>query len=419
MTAALIEEGRLAEAAELADALIARNPDDATALILRARLALVSGDHYGALDLATRAHRVAQTDDQRYAAARIAARVHAELENFTRAQWWLRRADNAAPDGDARRAVAEEFATVRRLNPLSVALQFGISPSSNVNGGSASEVIILPGLPFEFVLDGEARALSGIQFQAGANLSWRLHEDEDSALVLESGLQGRTYALSADARDLAPDAQGSDYSDVSGNIGLSYRWLPPGARGPWSVTGTLGRTWYDAKPFLGFAQVLLSRSSRFDAGRRLELSTFLEGQDRIADDKQFFAIGGRARWTWVAQEGDTGSISFSFRDSLSELEDVAFDGVAIGGTWQFGELVGALRIGFGIDVEYRHFPQSAYSFDAREDWRSSLRVTVGLPEYSYFGLEPQITLRAGRTESNVALYDSDSLSIDFGLRSTF
>ena len=419
LTASLIDDGRLGEAAALADALISRNPRDATALVLRSRVALLSGDLPGALHLAARAHRAAVTDDQRYAAARIAARVHAEQENYTRAQWWLRRADNAAPDAAARRAVAEEFATVRRLNPLTVSLQFGISPTSNVNGGSASEVIVLPGLPFEFVLDGEARALSGIQFQAGTNLSWRLHEDADSALILEGGAQGRTYALSPEARELAPDARGSDFSDISANIGLSYRWLPPDARGPWSLNGTIGRTWYDGSPYLGMAQLQLAKSTRFDGGRRLDISAFVEGQDRISDDEQFVALGGRARWSWDTASGDTASLSLSLRDTLSELEDVAYDGLAIGGTWQFDDPILTFRVGLGADVEFRYFAQSAYSFDAREDWRTSLRATIGLPDYSYFGFEPQITLRAGRTESNVALYDSNNLSIDFGLRSTF
>jgi hypothetical protein len=415
----LVNDNRLAEAASLTDALIARDPTDTTALILRARVALAAGDYPGAISLASRAFRTADQDDQRYAAARIAARGHAELFQDTRAQWWLRRAGNVAPDSAAEEAVAEDFRFLRQRNPLAVSLQFGISPSSNVNGGSLSEVIILPGLPFEFVLDGAARALSGLQFEGGVNLSYRLNMTETSANFVDVALQGRTYILSAEARELAPDARGSDYADLTATVSFTHRWLPEEARGPWSITGTLGQTWFDDERYLGFGQLLMSKTTRFTGGRRLDLTGFVDLQNRIQSDEQFAALGGRLRWTWTTPRNDTASVSAGFRDTLSELPDVAFDGLSIGGTYQFEEPVLSVRLGLGADLEYRYFAESFYTFDAREDWRGSLRLTVGLPQYTYYGFEPQVILRANQTESNVALFDSRSLSLDFGIRSTF
>ena len=76
-------------------------------------------------------------------------------------------------------------------------------------------------------------------------------------------------------------------------------------------------------------------------------------------------------------------------------------------------------LAIGADVEYRLFAQSVYSFDEREDWRGTLRLTVGLPQYTYYGFEPQVTFEATRTESSVALYDSQALRMNFGIRSSF
>ena len=419
LSAGLIDAGRLAEAAALTDALIARDPTDATALILRARVALATGDATGAITLASRAFRAAEGDDQRYAAARIAARGHAALKQDTRAQWWLRRAGNVAPDTAAERSVAEEFRAIRQRNPLAISLQFGISPSSNVNGGSASDVIILPGLPFEFLLDGEARALSGLQFEGGINLSYRLNQTERSALFLDASLQGRTYVLSPQAREQAPDARGSDYADVSTSLSLTHRWLPPDARGPWSLTGTLGQTWYDDSLFLTFGQLYLSKLTQIGNGRRLNVAGFAERQDRVEDDEQLLALGGRARWSWRRPGQDEASLSAGFRDTWDELPDVAFDAISVGAAYQFAKPVMSLRLGLGADLEYRYFPKSNYAFDPREDWRSSLRLTIGLPDFAYYGFEPQVVFRASRTESNVALYDSRSLSLDFGIVSSF
>jgi hypothetical protein len=415
----LVNEGRLVEAAALTDALLVRDPEDVTALILRARVALATGDYQGTITLASRAFRVADVDDQRYAAARLAARGHAELLQDTRAQWWLRRAGNVAPDSAAEQSVAEDFRFLRQRNPLAISLQFGISPSSNVNGGSASEVIILPGLPFEFVLDGSARALSGLQFEGGVNFSYRLNMTERSANFIDVSLQGRTYVLSPEAREMAPDARGSDYADINATFSFTHRWLPENARGPWSITGTLGQTWYDDERYLGFGQLLMSKTTRFDGGRRLDVTGFVDLQDRLQDDEQFAALGGRVRWSWTTGREDTATISAGFRDTLSELPDVAFDGLSIGASYQFEEPVFSVRLGLGADLEYRHFPETFYAFDPREDWRGSLRMTVGLPQFTYYGFEPQVILRANQTESNVALYDSRSLSLDFGIRSTF
>jgi hypothetical protein len=131
------------------------------------------------------------------------------------------------------------------------------------------------------------------------------------------------------------------------------------------------------------------------------------------------AIGARARWTWVTGSNDTAGISASLRDTLSELEDVAFDGVSVAATYEFDQPFLTVRLGLGADLEYRVFAQSAYSFDAREDWRSALRVTLGLTEYTYYGFEPQVILETSRTESNVGLFDKRDLRINFGIRSSF
>jgi hypothetical protein len=419
LSAGLIQSGRLAEAAALTDALIARDPSDPTALILRARVALATDDPRGAIALAARAFRAGGNDDQRYAAARIAARGHAALKQDTRAQWWLRRAGNVAPDEAAERSVAEEFRALRQRNPLAISLQFGISPSSNINGGSANDSIILPGLPVEFVLDGEARPLSGLQIEAGFNLSYRLHRTENTATFFDASLQGRTYILSAQAREQAPDARGSNYADVSPTISLTHRWLPDGARGPWTLTGTYGHTWYEDSLFAVFGQFSLGKSMQFEDGQRLDLSAYADLQDRIRDNEYLTALGARGRWTWITSQGDQASISMAWRDTLGDLADVAFNSALVGAGYQFAQPVASIRLGLGADLEYRYFPTSNFALDGREDWRGNLRVMIGLPDYSYYGFEPQVILRASHTESSVALYDSRSLSIDFGIVSSF
>lgn len=407
------------EAAVLADALLTRDGQDIAALVIRARAALALEDFDTAIAMSRRAYAASETDDERFTTARLAALSHAAVRRDTFAQFWLRRAGQYAPTDEARADVAEDYRFLRQRNPLAISLSFGISPSSNVNGGSASEILVLPGLPFEFVLDGEARALSGIQFSGGVTLTYRLRSTEREAVFVDASVQGRTYTLSEEAQDLAPDARGSDYSDISFVTSLTRRWLTDGARGPWTVNAALGQTWYDNAPYLRFLRLSLAKGIRFDASNRIDMSTFAEGQDRLDDDEQFVTLGGGVRWTHIGPSGNESSLLLSVRDSLTEIEDVGFRGLTLSGDYDLRQPIGGLRVGFGANAEIRDFYQSAYSFDGRQDLTGTLRVTVGFPDIQYYGFEPTLTLETSRTSSDVDLFDKRDLRVNFGIRSSF
>jgi hypothetical protein len=415
----MLVSDQAAEAAVLADALLARDAEDIAALVIRARAALALEDFDTAIAMSRRAYAASVTDDERFTTARLTALSHAAVRRDTFAQFWLRRAGQYAPTEEARAAVADDYQYLRQRNPLAISLSFGISPSSNVNGGSASEILVLPGLPFEFVLDGEARALSGIQFSGGVTLTYRLRSTDRDAVFVDASIQGRTYTLSAEARELAPDARGSDYSDISFVTSLTRRWLSEGSRGPWTVNAALGQTWYDNAPYLRFLRLSLAKGIRFDSSNRLDMSTFAEGQDRLDDDEQFVTLGAGARWTHVGPSGNQSTLLVSVRDSLTDIEDVGFRGLTLSGDYDLRQPIGGLRIGLGADAEIRDFDQSAYSFDGRQDITGTLRVTIGLPGIQYYGFEPTVTLETSRTSSDVDLFDKRDLRVNFGIRSSF
>jgi hypothetical protein len=416
---AYLVDGAPQESITLTDALLARDPQDVTALILRAEAAIILQDYQAAASFAGRAFRAATTDSQRFAAARLTALAQARMENYTLTQFWLRRAGQFAPNAAARQEVAEDFALIRRRNPLAISVSFGIAPSSNVNGGSLSEVLILPGLPFEFVLDGEARALSGLQFSGGVNLTYRLQVDETSATFVDARFFGRTYVLSPQARDMAPDAKGSDYADFSLYGTLTHRWLSEGATGPWTAALSGGQTWYGQEPYLRFIQASLGRDMRLSPVDRLNLAGFVEYQNRIEDEETFPNIGARARWIRELPWGDDLGMFVSVRNSLTDIEDVGFQGLTLTASYDLAEPVNGFRIGVSGGLDFQSFPVSAYTYGAREDLTTSVSIILGLTEIEYYGFEPLVTLSASRTESNADLFDSADLSLEFGVRSTF
>lgn len=418
IAAGMLDEGMHADAARLAQALLRRDPEDVTALLILAEAAIATEDFDGAIAAAGRAYQLAD-GRQRYGAARVMALGHARLEQFIRSQIWLRRARQAAPDSAAVRELAADYRFVRERNPLNMQLNFGISPSSNVNGGSASETIILPGLPFEFVLDGEARALSGVQFSGGVGLTYRLRADADSTTLANLQFQGRTYALSDSASDLAPDARGSDYADIYLGTGLTHRWRTGDDHALQTATYTMGQTWYGGDPFTRFAILSYENDRALADRQRLALQGFVEWTERLEEGEGYPTLGVRGRWTIVAEDGNRTTLSLTLREAATELFDIGYQSTTLTANYELRAPVAGLRLGFGGDVDFRIYDNTAYSFDAREDLRGVLRVTAGLPRINLYGFEPLVTLEASQTDSNVALFDKTDLRINLGLRSSF
>jgi hypothetical protein len=447
IAARLLAAGEAERARGLALALLARDGADVAALLLLGRAELELGDAEAALVAARRAHAEAEDGRARFTAARVAAKANADLGRWTRAQVWLRRARQDAPDAEAAAAVAQDYRAVTRRNPLAVRLSFGIAPSSNVNGGSSSETIVLPGLPFEFVLDGEARALSGLRVSAGVSLSYRLRRDEVSETAVEIQASGRTYVLSGEARDQAPDARGSDFADVAASAALVHRWRGEGASGPSSVRLTYGWTFYDSEPYSGYLQLGYDRSFALTGADRLDLWLFREWAERSADGTrqvtdpvtgedvpgpdgtpllttyEFFepygSVGGRLRWTHALRSMDRVNLSLGLRAALTEAADASYDGVTLGGGYEWGRSVRGLRLGVSAEADWRRYELSDYSLDGRDDRTLRLRATLGLPRIDLYGFHPTASVEAFRTESDVSLYDKGGLTVDLGFRSSF
>ena len=421
LTQQFLMDGRVEDAGRLTEALLQRDPQDPVALLLSAEVAFAGGRLEEGRAAARAAHAATDDPGLRFQAARLVAFAHAEAGQDTRAMLWLRRALPDAPSDEAVVQLRDDYNFLRDRNPLSVQLSFGITPASNINGGSASDTVRLIVPIFgevEFELIGASRALSGIQFSGGVTLAYRLAETPTSATLLQGQFSGRTYALSPEAQRQAPDDRGSDFADYSLTTNLTHRWVQDGWTAPASLSFGIGQTWYDDSPFVRFARLSADRSWQWDDRNRLRLGLSAEWQERLRDDEGYGILGFDADWTRAYAPG-TLTLSAGVRDSLTDLEDVGSDGLSLGATWDLREPVAGFRLGFGADADYRHFDATAYGRGDRTDLRLTLRTTVGVSGVNIYGFEPTITLEASETDSDVDFFDRSDLRIDFGFRSTF
>ena len=223
-----LNEERPDIAAAALDAFLAQIPDNPTALLLRTEAAILQEDFPDAVRFGQRAFWQADTDGQRFNAARLTALGHARQLQDSRAQLWLRAARQYAPTTAASEAVAQDFQALRQRNPLSVSVRVGITPSDNINGGTYNEQIDLGGLfgsdnPILFDLSEDAVAQSGWEVSGNANFRYRLQADRTSATFLDAGVSGSTFLLTDRSKQAFEDLRASEQETLQRELETANR----------------------------------------------------------------------------------------------------------------------------------------------------------------------------------------------------
>ena len=445
----LANAGDLGRAAELGEALLERDPDDVAALLLLALISSDTGQTRASIGYAQRAFAAAEREEDRFLGARLAANGHAELEQDTRAQFWLRLAREYAPTEAAAVEVAEDYRFLRQRNPWSTQLRFGVTPTNNINNGSSSDTFLLFG-QLETGLNNEARALSGLSISAGATTRYRLHEEARSITHADVTFDGTTFVLSPESKDrLEEDRQariedrldactaagvdpsecnldeppvpgGSDFSYATLSFGITHlRILSEGWR-PTTFGLRYGQTWYGGDPYSTFLIGTLAQDWQVSETSEVSATLSLERRAFEEDRPGSKAAGLTGRWTTALPSGDVLSLSAGARRSLSDVGSQQYRTLSLGADYQLSEPVAGVGLGFAVGLERDY----DYDFDilygaSRVDTTLTGRIEGEFYEYEYFGFRPVASLEARITESNVDRFDQETLGVGLNLRSSF
>lgn len=425
LAANTLQDGNAAGAATAAEFLLNRFPDDATTLLIRAEAAVLLGDFESTKIFARRAFWNATSNAQRFSAARLTALGHAQLTEDNLAMIWLRVARQNAPTEAASEVVAREFQAIRQRNPLSVNLRFGITPSTNINGGSENEVADLAifGQLLPFNLSEDAQALSGWEYSTNLNLRYRVRADDTSATFLNFGLSGRTYSLTEGSLDRAresdPDIKGSDFSDATVSFGVTHRFVLAPDANVTDVSLSYARTFQQDDNERRF--VTASISHAFDVGQndRLRLSSFFQRQERIenGDEAQAFDLAA----TYITNVEGIGQFSFGIgaRDNLAEDPAEDFDSRRVNIGFSPGNAFQGVNFGFSASYEERDFENVPIIGGPRNDEITSFGVRAVFSEVELFGFRPVVTFDRTRQESNSNLFDRNFTTVGFDIVSSF
>lgn len=417
---AALRGGDPVTAAQAADALIERDATNAGALLLRTEAALMARDYINAVTFGRRAYWNASTSNQRFSASRLVAWAHAQQDNDTWSQVWLRLARQDAPNDDAREAVAKDYRFLRRRNPLSVNLRFGLAPSTNVNNGSSSETTDLFDLGLPFVLNGNARALSGWEASSSANLSYRAHTNETSATFLNLGFSGKMYFLTESAQRQAEDGvDGSDFSSATLNLGATHRFLLAPGLQPTSATLSFGQSWYGGDANARFVTASADHSWKVSEADTLLLSGFAQRQTSLDGGDPIMTYNLQTVWARdLADYGDVGFI-LAARDSQSDTADSDYDSVRYGVNYGFPEPIFGIQLGANFSYEKRDFAQSRFSALGRDETITSASLRAVFTNIEFLGFQPVINIEKIVQESSIDLFDRDFVNIGFDISSSF
>lgn len=413
-----IRAGFAEDALSITDALLARDPMDVTALILRARALRLLGRHAESEAAARAAWAAAETAPGRYGAAMALAQALSLQDRRTEAQLWLRRAAEVAPNPRARARAVSDFDFVRRQNPLKLSFDTSLKPSSNVNNGARDATFDYFGIPM--TLTGAALALSGLEGAVGVSGSYRLHQDLRTLLQLDFAASHGFVYLSPEARAIAPDAENGDFALTALTGGATARFFDPASRVTTTVSGALSHYIWGGEA--------LNSGAALDAGLSIPLTPRMTGRFGLGLEKQYTpGFGAEVAETrelrpgadWKLTSGAGIGLELELGRTTSEDIYLENDSAEVTLTWRAARPLAGLGLSAELALGQKDYPVSGYGFDGRHDEWANLSVSARIERIDYMGFVPVMTLEAGRNRSNIGLYDSQSLGVGFSVASQF
>lgn len=413
----MINQGRPEQALAMAEALLQRDPADAGALALKSRAERDLGRDREALASGRAAWAAAKTDGQRYDASMAVAQALATGGSKFRAQFWLRRAMEVAPDATAKRMAERDFAYVRNRSRLWLRFDASIKPSNNVNNGSSSEILWFYGFPL--TLSPDAQAMSGVEASLAATMKFRVAETELAKTDLRlSAIQSLVF-LSGEAKAAAPWARGSDYNYTALEAAVERSWRPAKGMEAYAA-GVLGHSWYGGDPMAQYLRLDLGATKIVSAKLSFKGSLSVEKQDRVdsasrSADVVTLGLGVIAR----TAAKDRIEVAMSFRDTKSDASEIDHDRLRLQLDLDRAKPVLGAKLSLGLWAEARDFDRSRYSTDGRQDTGFGAELSLAFDKVDYMGFIPVMTLSGSTNESNISLYDSQSFGLGFSIRSKF
>lgn len=420
----LIANNQPAAAREIALGLLQANPRDIDALILLSRAERALGNTKTALDAGKAAWALADTQAKRFVVASVIAQAHSSAANFTRAQFWLRRAEQAAPNDQLSALAARDYGVLRRANPWSFNLTLGAMPTNNVNNGNSNSTLTFAYLPgslanIAWPVPADSRPLSGLALTGQAQLSYRIAKTQRTQTAVNLAVFAQGYVLSDSAKSSAPDVVAQSLGYQQATVGLSHTWAPEGSSGLYSADLSFTAAFYGGDPYT--TDVALTFGRQWQHGEAQVFSASIAGNQTTyrSNGSQTNGLALRGAWQRTLANADVIGLSLNASEVHSPLADRGYAALGAQVSYDFGEVFQGVEVLVSGSLEQRVYDASRYDPAGRQDIRTSLQVNIGLPVISFYGFEPVATVATNTTTSSVPFFETESVRLGLQIKSKF
>ncbi len=416
-------DGDIAAANAIAHVILEGRPDDTAALLILA----ATEPRLGNPDIGRRAgaRAWASTDNPvlRYEAAYYTSQAAVADERYTAAQFWLRRAYQAANSDEERENLAKTFKRLRAASPWLARFSFDVSPSSNINGGASSEFLVIDETFPVGQLSGAARALSGVQAALQGQLSYTLSQDPTQLTAITFNGYQTFNRLSEEAKEIAPKAEGSDFNYGVAEIEFSHRRRNTPFILPDRIGLAFGQTWYGGEPLDKVTRLTMSK--RVVLSPRDALRFQIQGEHRDSDRESQDRQGRELRLDYFRQfqAGHLLSFTVTGKDVTSDDINQAYKSASVRIRAIMGEDLKGFRLSGHLEHAFRDYSDYRIGFldveAGREDREFSGELNLHIDRVGYMGFTPVVSLQARSTASNISRFEGESFGISVGFRSAF
>lgn len=417
LVARLLADGHYSAAHAVTSALMTRPDPTAGDRLLHARALRGIDQPRTAHRLALQVFRRADSQKLRYASAMVVAQALSSDGHKTRAQIWLRRAAEIAPDGARRAQAVQDFRYVRTTNPWSVRVRFGVSPSSNVNRGPTDNTFTWNGLTF---VDPALVPLRGYEISTGLAIEHRLPLASGNRLRLGLVVDDSRFILSDEARRKVPGARGSDYDFLAVETRLAVDWLAPALSSTQTASLVFGRNWAGGQHLTDYLRAGLATSRAVTQKDRIGLRFSAERQwrqDAAIRSGDILTLGGS--WGRVLADGAQLSLDLALSDMDAVSADIAHQKARLGVSYALGKPVLGALASLSLGVETRWYDRPLYGPEPRQDETLQIGGSLFFTTFDLFGFAPKVGLTATRTNSNVSRFETEAIELNLGLQSVF
>lgn len=415
LAAQLLTSGQPRAALDVTTVLVARDPNDGPSLIVQAQAQRKLGRYGAAQKSARRAWAISTHPLDRYAAALAMAQSLSSDGKRTRAQLWLRRASQAAPNARLKAKVARDYAYLRRTNPWSVNFSFAIRPSDNINNAPRDNTLSINN-PLGVGI--AADPIAGFEVRSSTYLRYNFAQEPKRRSFIALAWTESQVVFTGDDTSATVTESDLSYRKLETTIGRDFTSGPDKPKQ--TVSLSFGRAWSGGNTFADELRLNWRQSFKRPEGRRFSWDASLGYSDRKdTDSASGFTgtLGGR--WSRPTENG--GRLGWQAALSRVDTDSPALTHSRL----NFGvnythpkQILGAIAQ-VGMRAELRRYDDSIFGFDPRRDKRAVLSTSLLFVDFDTYGFAPRLTLEASRTNSNIPAFETESLGLQIGFQSLF